>query len=285
MYSALEYDENSLTEFICFLILIGKGWMIAKIKPAITFFAEIEGWQVLTDPLYSRVKAGATKIWHLCDKSQFLRDPIMGSYIADYITLCKPTNNNGEELYNYRLTCAILIIGFRILSRPSDLADLEWGDVTYDSDGLLYIDLAGHKTDKNRLAKPEVVDPIEESNFCPIKILKIYMDSVAERKTKHSPLFSYPNNKFISRDDIQKIITTAIKRVKPTAENIKGHSLRIGGATELLKQGESLESIMAIGNWKSELSARLYMRKIANAFKGISSIMLDQLKGKKPKQD
>ncbi|KAG2381382.1 hypothetical protein C9374_006371 [Naegleria lovaniensis] len=82
---------------------------------------------------------------------------------------------------------------------------------------------------------------------------------VKKFKKNASPLFSYLDNKFLSR---QKVQSSAIRKVKPEAK-ITVHSLRIGGATEMVKKGENMDAVKVAGRWKSDSSALLYMRKQA----------------------
>ena len=43
--------------------------------------------------------------------------------------------------------------------------------------------------------------------------------------------------------------------------NLSTHSLRRGGATELLRQGFAFNDIVLFGRWSSEASAKLYLRQ------------------------
>jgi len=268
MYSSIDYTHDSISDFIAYLSLIQKGATVPKVIPALTYFSELEGWPLLIDPLLYRVKSGAMKLWHRIDKSPLERDPILSPAIIEYIDAHK----DDEDQDTYFLTCAILTVGFRLLLRPGDIAEREWGDVSVDPKNVnrLKIDLSGHKTDKLGLEKPEILDPIEDSIYCPVYNLNRYMRSVRHNKTAHSPLFS-KNGYFFSTEGIQEIITQAI----PGA-TYKGHSLRIGGATELAMKGASMETIMVGGRWKSDSSTRLYLRKLALAENNLSNVMLGQ---------
>ena len=42
---------------------------------------------------------------------------------------------------------------------------------------------------------------------------------------------------------------------------LSGHSFRVGGALDLLDQGENLEKIMLRGGWQAESTAMKYLRE------------------------
>ncbi|KAG2374863.1 hypothetical protein C9374_010237 [Naegleria lovaniensis] len=267
-----DYNEHSMTDFVAYLLHVGKGYLIDKVEPSLKFFADLEGWQLLKDSLYYRVKTGALKLYNLCDRNPLQRDPVMADYIKNYITQFKPKTPN--EVFNYNLTCALLVIGFRVLCRPSEISQLQWDDITFITEGRVKVNLAGHKTDKNARDTPMIVDPIKENpEFCPVAILTKYMNMVKKFKKNTSPLFSYRDNKFLSRQKVQSIIQSAIRKVKPEAK-ITGHSLRIGGATEMVKKGENMDAVKVAGRWKSDSSALLYMRKQALAEKNMSTTLM-----------
>ncbi|KAG2373773.1 hypothetical protein C9374_011862 [Naegleria lovaniensis] len=97
-----------MTDFIAYLLHVGKGYLIDKVESSLKFFADLEDWQLLKDPLYYRVKTGALKSCNLCDRNPLQRDPFMADYIKNYITQFKPKAPN--EGFNYYLTCALPVI-------------------------------------------------------------------------------------------------------------------------------------------------------------------------------
>ena len=56
--------------------------------------------------------------------------------------------------------------------------------------------------------------------------------------------------------------------------NIKGHSLRIGGATALAQKGVAVEKIMQHERWKSD-SIRRYLRNPNGSLAGVASLLDD----------
>jgi integrase len=207
-------DPITIELFVSYLACEMKAYNSKKVKPALQYFADLEGWNLNTGNAFSRVKRGLTKVWNIVDRKRLVRDGILSSHVSDYISICKPTSN--IERNDYLLTCAILVTGCRLLARPGELCNLEWSSVQIDKPkkGWLQFDLSGHKTDFFLNDLPFPVEPVtEEGVSCPVTILKQYMDNVKHFKENNSPLFSFHDDKFLSNAQISSLLKNAINAV------------------------------------------------------------------------
>jgi len=82
-------------------------------------------------------------------------------------------------------------------------------------------------------------------DLCPIRSMQNYLGLSPHRS---GPLFQFSNGKFLTRNDIHKVITAAL----PTVPNINTHSFRIGGASAALASGASDSTISILGRWSSD---------------------------------
>lgn len=269
--TVFELDPNDVTSaeyYASYLGTLVQAYKSKKVKPALQYFADLEGRKLYISDSYSRVVKGLTKIWTISDRKKLKRDPVSANHISNYV-------NNGDlgDNFLFKLTCAILVVGFRLFARPGDLCELSWSCVSFQKNGNLKFDLSGHKTDFYLLEKPIPVEPnLEDPLVCPIRLLKTYMDEVSSFKEKDSPLFSFRDNKYLTTGVISKIIQGAMKVVDPEV-HASGHSLRIGAATESIIKGVPLESIKVAGRWKSEESCGRYMRAEGLAVNNFTSTL------------
>lgn len=67
----------------------------------------------------------------------------------------------------------------------------------------------------------------------------------------NDPLFHFPDNRILQRNDVTTMITTLCKANQIPAEAYSGHSFRKGGASSLAMQGAPDWMIQTLGRWKS----------------------------------
>ena len=90
------------------------------------------------------------------------------------------------------------------------------------------------------------------SPLCPVTALKQYW-SIHPSKT--GPLFTYNNNKFLTRKDVNRLLIDTTDGLA----NTSSHSLRIGAATTAAAMGCPKWLIMSLGRWSSDCFRR-YIR-------------------------
>ena len=262
-------DPYILEYFASHLGCMNKAYLAQKIVPALRFFANLDGKELHVPNSFSKVNKGFTRIWELCDKIPLEREGVEANAIHDYII----NHNSSQDPYTYALTCAILVVGFRLFARPGELCKLKWSSVIFKKDGNVQFDLSGHKTDPFFREFDIVVDANKNNpKVCPVTVLKKYMDMVSHFKEADSPLFSFENDRFLSSDQISTIVKTAMDEVDPL-KKVSGHSMRIGATTEGVSKGVSMTDLMIGGRWKSLTSLMRYARSMGLVHKQFSSTL------------
>ncbi|EFC41855.1 predicted protein [Naegleria gruberi] len=261
-------DPIAIEYYISYLLINIQGYKAKTVQAAIQFFANLDGKPITISASYSKVKKGVLKLYTLSDKVSLQRDPITVKHLTDYVK-CKDKVDN----FTFRLTSAILVVGFRLFARPGEVARLKWSYIKVLKNGKIKIDLSGHKTDFFLIEKPITIDKnTKNPSLCPITLLNSYMDLVREFKDDDSPLFSYENNKFLDSNDISKILKNAVGMVDQDVR-VSGHSIRIGAITEGLRKGVSTSDLMVGARHKKTNSLFPYLRSEGLAGKNFTDTL------------
>ena len=88
--------------------------------------------------------------------------------------------------------------------------------------------------------------------LCPVAALRAFL---AIRPSKQGPLFTFNNNKFLTRADVNRLL----KDTTRGKANISSHSLRIGAASTAAAMGCPKWLIQSMGRWTSDCFRR-YIR-------------------------
>ncbi|MFI9845172.1 integrase [Nonomuraea sp. NPDC051941] len=164
---------------------------------------------------------------------------------------------------------ALLVIGFALMGRRSELSALDIGDLVFTEDGLdVYIAMS--KTDQD--AHGEII-PIPYGTHretCPVRTVRAWLDLLAKHGTttgallrpidKHDRIggIVYPDGGRAARGTGERLTGHGINyRVKlaavaaklPNAGDYSAHGLRAGGATSAAKNGAPMSAITAHGRW------------------------------------
>ena len=155
---------------------------------------------------------------------------------------------------------ALISIGYDFLARRSELAALKSSDVTILPDGSLRGIIRRSKSDQ--LGRGRLVFGSERSTHLLKKWLRV-------RPKDIDALFCPTvHNKFVDRHLCDKSVNDIIKRSvirvkgcnRPSDRDISGHSLRVGAAQDLLRQGHDLTTIMRAGGWSNASIVLRYVR-------------------------
>ena len=108
--------------------------------------------------------------------------------------------------------------------------------------------------------------------WCPARVL--YDTCVHLRPAEANPLFSWDDECYLSRKDVDDAIKIIAKHFNLDLSRVTPHSLRIGGATAMAAAGIPIWIIRLIGRWASEESVLQYIRLNEAIFKkGMSAIV------------
>ncbi len=257
--------------FLAYNCSISKSGIAKYMKPALMFWNTLDNnFIAVNDISFARLKKGSIRIWNLIDRKRLVRDPISLNYIEKYFK-----SSRSVDPYIFKLTCAILTLGFRLFARPGELARLRWSHIKLLANGNIKLDVGDHKTDFFMLDKPITIDRVKTVNneICPVKSLKKYMNSVSDLKEPDSPLFSYIDDAFLSSNDITRLLKDAFNVINVTNVTVSGHSLRIGAVTEGFQKGIASSDLMLAARHKDPKSLMHYARAEALAGKSFSNTL------------
>ena len=266
-------DPYAIECFAAYLSVNKKGYDLNNLKPALQFFADVEGWKLNVPNSFARLKKGLLKAYYIVDRKKLKRNGVSAYDIRNYIDSVAY-----HDEFTFNLTTAILVIGFRLLARPGDLCNLSWSSikVDYPKKDWITFDLSGHKTDFFMIDDPTPIEPLKKgqnNKYCPSFILKRYINMVKHFKSRDSPLFSWSDDLYLETTDLSNIIKNAMSFVG--TEHVSGHSLRIGAATELASKGVSEVIIDTAGNWVNHSkSKKRYIRRVGLAATSLSTTLL-----------
>ncbi|PXW67928.1 site-specific recombinase XerD [Loktanella sp. PT4BL] len=145
---------------------------------------------------------------------------------------------------------AMLSLGYELLTRRSELVALKNDDIEDRPDGTLRVLIRRSKADQfgaGRIA------------FTSLTTARLLRRWVALKGTDIEWLFcpiyqSQPINRDLSTTTVKRVIKTAAQRAGFDASDVaafSGHSMRVGAAQDLLKNGFDTAAIMRAGGWKS----------------------------------
>lgn len=179
---------------------------------------------------------------------------------------------------------AILQIGFFGALRRSEIVNIQYEHINWQSDGIEIL-LPTSKTDQTHEGQYCVV-PYGNNVLCPVKALENWL---IRSHIKEGMIFRrIMQNKIVDNNpltplSIQHIIKRAAHLAKlPNADNITPHSLRRGLATSAARANASVQTIMRAGRWKQVNTVMEYIeaseRFSENAAKNVLQTWVDNNK-------
>lgn len=149
---------------------------------------------------------------------------------------------------------ALLVLGFALMGRRSELAALRIADVTETGDGLEIV-IRMSKTDQDAVGETVAIPRGAHADTDPVRVVRAWLAALADLGITDGPLLRGINRHgqpgaAISVDGINRVVqAAAVRAAVPNAENVTAHSLRAGGATSAYKAGAPVSVIAAHGRW------------------------------------
>lgn len=149
---------------------------------------------------------------------------------------------------------ALLVLGFALMGRRSELAALDITDVVKTDDGLDVL-IRMSKTDQDAVGEVVAVPRGTHPDTDPVRVLDAWLAALAERGVAGGRLLRSVNRwgqlaESISEDGINRAVRAAAERAGlPNPETYSAHSLRAGGATAAYKAGAPISQITRHGRW------------------------------------
>ncbi|CAH1796353.1 unnamed protein product [Owenia fusiformis] len=160
--------------------------------------------------------------------------------------------------YRLKLFKAMFLLAFHAMLRIGEFCgegphNLKINNVTQFTDKNINIRFNSFKHSMQpctiQINKKEVVN-------CPIQAMKDYLKV---RGWGDGPLF-HIDGEAVPIFLFRTVLNQALEKAGRTKEKIRAHSFRIGGATQLCKEGMSMVKIMKIGRWRSIPAFLKYLR-------------------------
>lgn len=156
----------------------------------------------------------------------------------------------------------VLVIGWALAGRRSELAAIQMEDITVDEDGSLAILIRGSKTDKDAAGEVVYVPPGEHVDTDPVGLLQAWQDGLTAvgADAHHGPLlraitqWGKPFKQgSLTGQVVNRIVRDAARRAGlPNWEQYSAHSLRAGFATQAAADGIPLSIWARHGRWDPE---------------------------------
>ena len=89
--------------------------------------------------------------------------------------------------------------------------------------------------------------------FCPVKLIILYSNIREEYEDDNDQFLVLHDGTPLTAELFRSVLKKMLKRLGLDAQRYDTHSFRVGRATDLLKFGESVESIKKMGRWKSDV--------------------------------
>jgi site-specific recombinase XerD len=148
----------------------------------------------------------------------------------------------------------LLVLGFALMGRRSELAALDLADVVDTADGLL-VHIRMSKTDQDAVGEEVAVPRGTHEDTDPVRLLRAWRLHLAAVGIESGRLLRSVDRhgrigEGISPAGINRVVRAAAVRAKlPSAEKYTAHSLRAGGATASYKAGAPVSVIARHGRW------------------------------------
>lgn len=155
---------------------------------------------------------------------------------------------------------ALLLVGFCLAARRSELVALQVEHVKFTKQGLVVL-IARSKVDQEGFGCEVGVPYGTHPNTCPVRALREW---ITVSRVRSGPLFrSVKHGKVggaLCGRDVARIVQRTAAAAGMDARQLAAHSLRAGLATEATKAGKSDRSVMLQGRWKSRQTVEIYVR-------------------------
>ena len=247
-------ELDIIPHFVAYLSLAGKAFSTAKTYlAALSAKHRLNSWNDPTDTfLVKKLMKGFSR----SAPSKDARYPITIQRLQQLVTSLKFVCNNSFEALLFKTAFVLAFFGFfrisELLGQNKSLQGcrqaIQIDDIKISID-YLSIHLKGSKCDQSN--KGETIRLALEKEYkelCPVLTTSEF---VKVRPKSAKTLLAHMNGKDLSSFQFQAVLRKAAKHLGWPPESYSSHSFRIGAATTAAMRGESINTIMEKGRWKS----------------------------------
>jgi hypothetical protein len=250
----LPYTEVDVLWFIAYLQrrMLSSSTIIGYVS-AISFLHRINGLKDCTQSFIVKKTLQGLR------KQEYKKDtrlPITKDIVRK---ICEVAPMVLQNAYDVQLIRAFSLVAFYGFFRIGELVTKNSENVVQLSSVQFSNDLMSITIPRSKASLfPEVVNIRNQSPscMCPINVTKMFL---SRRGDTEGPLFAHPDGTPFTYTYIKRILTTILSFLGLDLSRYKGHSFRIGAATEAANAGFSDAQIRLMGRWKSDAFKR-YIR-------------------------
>ena len=223
---------------------------IATHLSAVSYIHKLNDW---ADPcatfLIKKLLSACFKKKPVCDT----RLPITKTILSKIVSALNYTVDNK---YLMKLFKAMFSLAFHAFLRVGEITVKSKGVKNLHNLSLSQIEISldlkiTFLTFKHSKGQPVVLTIKRQSykEFCPVFLLQDYL---MQRGLSEGPLFLTFSGSAVTRHHFMSVLKSALEFCKLSSDKFKGHSFRIGAATEASLQGKSDNQIRQLGRWSSD---------------------------------
>lgn len=199
--------------------------------------------------------------WAHAGNSKTQAKPAVVDAIREMVAACDLTTPKGLR------DRAIILIGFSIMGRRSEVTALNVSDITAHEKGMIVL-IRMSKTDQDAKGAKVPIRYADDPTLCPVVAVQAWLAAMERRGVKDGPLFRRidRNGRLggtpgaagrggprMSPQSVHNIVQRLARAAGlENAEEYKGHSLRAGGATAAAAAGAPVSAIAGIGRWSEK---------------------------------
>lgn len=149
----------------------------------------------------------------------------------------------------------LLVLGFAMMARRSELAALHISDVTFTDDGLVVL-IRKSKTDRDAVGAEVTIPRGSHPDTDPVRVVQAWLTALAKHDQADGPLLRRINRWGHLQDGgmsgaavNERVRSLAKAAGLQGADTFTAHGLRAGGPTEAAKAGTPVAFIAEHGRW------------------------------------
>jgi site-specific recombinase XerD len=248
----LPAEPKAVAEFL--MQTVSQGIKSSTIRRKVSSISAIHRLSSLDDPTkHSEVRITQRKIYRQLGTRFNQAYPITSTLLTRLLATC------GNDLHGLR-DRALLLVAYDSMRRRSELTSLRVEDIEWLADGGATILLRKSKTDQHGSGK--WIHLTCEATLALQRWLsatKINEGLIFRGVRSSGAITDGLCESRISR--IYKALAKKAGLSETLVQNISGHSMRVGGAQDLLNVGASLPQIMVKGGWAKTDTVMRYVEK------------------------
>lgn len=262
------FDDNVLAHYLAATSELTPSPSLGIARAAVHFFAARSGAAGFSKELLSRTVKGSARL--AANKPKRIRVWMRKDWVTKALTTAVSLVQRRRAVL-----CAVGMLG---LLRGKEIVSLQFDDLVTTEKGLA-VKLRRSKTDQ--LGRGWACNLSETARRMKvpywIPTIQSYLKDARAALPGTDPVFAFRDDKGVRRGMTVNLVASAAKKLLemaevllPRHEYIAAHSMRCGGATELLLEGNSVEYVTMVGRWSSWGSMQRYIREVMPGRAGVS---------------